>query len=176
MKRQIRRGVFETNSSSTHSVSIYNRGKLQYSDIPRESEIILDGSYSYGTDIFDELGKLNYVVTMLASIIERKCDYDEMKIESFDEMVGLNWFKWLAEVVKEESCTDVIYKCPTYYDGSNKSYVPYYDTTYDENDSIESIFVGNGSDVMNDEKKYKERVRDIIYNREIVIEDKENEY
>lgn len=101
MKRQIRRGVFETNSSSTHSVSIYNRGKLQYSDIPRESEIILDGSYSYGTDIFDELGKLNYIVTMLASIIERKCDYDEMKIESFDEMVGLNWFKWLAEVVKE---------------------------------------------------------------------------
>ena len=45
-----------------------------------------------------------------------------------------------------------------------------------ENDSIESIFVGNGSDMMNDENKYKERVRDIIYNREIVIEDKENEY
>ena len=43
-------------------------------------------------------------------------------------------------------------------------------------DSIESIFVGNGSDVMNDEEKYKKRVKDIIYNREIVIEDKENEY
>ena len=42
MKRQIRIGVFETNSSSTHSVSIYNRSKRVFSDIPRDSEVILD--------------------------------------------------------------------------------------------------------------------------------------
>lgn len=177
MKRQIRRGVFETNSSSTHSVSIYNRGKLQYSDIPRDSKVVLNDTYSYGTDIFDELGKLNYIVTMLASICERRMDYDELEIEkSFEAMIGLDWFKWLAEVVKEESNTEVIFECPTYRNGDKKTYFPYYDTTYDEDDSIDDIMTGNDDEILTNREKYKERVRDIIYNREIVIEDKENEY
>lgn len=176
MKRKIRRGVFETNSSSTHSVSIYNREKLVFSDIPKNSEVIIDGKNPSTTDIFDELGKLNFVVTMLATIVECEHDDDELKIESFDDMVSLNWFKWLAEVVKEESNTEVIYKCPTYYDGRNKSYVPYYDTTCDENDSIEYIFTDGDSSIMNDETKFKERVKDIIYNPSVIIEDKENEY
>ena len=62
MKRQIRHGVFETNSSSTHSVNIYNNDKRKFQDIPKDSEVVLDDTYTYGTDIFDELGKLNYVV------------------------------------------------------------------------------------------------------------------
>lgn len=176
MKRQIRVGVFESNSSSTHSVSIYNSSKRVFSDIPRDSEIILDDSHIYGTDIFDELGKLNYVVTMLASIVEINCEDDEMDmIESFDEMVNLNWFRWLAEVVKEESNTEVVYKCPVRYSGKNNPF-PYYSTTYDEDDSIESIFTGYKLDIMYDETQFKERVKDIIYNPSVIIEDKENEY
>lgn len=176
MKRQIRRGVYETNSSSTHSVSIYNNSKRKFQDIPRNSEIVLDDTYEYGTDIFDELGKLNYVITMLASIIERRCDCNELKVESFEDMINLNWFKWLSDVVKEESNTEVIYKCPTFYDGRDKSYQPYYDTTYDEYDSIETIFVGDDGDTLDNEVKFKNRVKDIIYNPSVVIEDKENEY
>lgn len=176
MKRQIRRGVYETNSSSTHSVSIYNNSKRRFQDIPRNSEVVLNDTYGYGTDIFDELGKLNYVVTMLASIIERKCDYDELKVESFENMINLNWFRWLADVIREESNTEVIYKCPTYSDGRNKTYQPYYDTTYDEYDPIETILAGDDSDMFDDEMKFKERIKDIIYNPSIVIEDKENEY
>lgn len=176
MKRQIRRGVYETNSSSTHSVSIYNNSKRRFQDIPRNSEVVLNDTYEYGTDIFDELGKLNYVVTMLASIIERKYDYDEQKVESFENMINLNWFRWLADVVREESNTEVIYKCPTYSDGRDKTYQPYYDTTYDEYDSIETILAGDDSDMLDDEMKFKERIKDIIYNPSIVIEDKENEY
>ena len=88
MKKQIRRGVFETNSSSTHSVSICDRNKIEYSDIPKNSKIIIDDNYSTGTDIFDELGKLNFVVTMLASIVEVRCDEDEMEIKSFEEIQG----------------------------------------------------------------------------------------
>lgn len=176
MKRQIRRGVFETNSSSTHSVSIYNNEKRKFQDIPKDSEIILDDTYAYGTDIFDETGKLNYVVTMLASIVERKCDYDELEIESFEDMINLNWFKWLTEIVKEESNTEIIYKCPTRYDGKERTSVPFYSTTYDENDTIEDIFTGDCSDIMDNKTKFKERVKDIIYNPSVIIEDKENEY
>lgn len=176
MKRQIRIGVFETNSSSTHSVSIYNRSKLIFADIPKDSEVIIDGTHSTTTDIFDELGKLNFIVTMLASIIERKCDYDELEVKSFEEMINLNWFKWLAEVVKEESNTEVVYKCPKNYRGEDKSSVPYYNTTWDEDNSIEDIFTNDNSDVMEDETRFKKRVKNIIYNPEVIIEDKENEY
>ena len=91
MKRQIRIGVFETNSSSTHSVSIYNRAKKLFSTITRNSEIILDDSYSTGIEIFDELGKLNFVVTMLASIVEYKNDDDEFKIKSFDDFSSFTY-------------------------------------------------------------------------------------
>ena len=113
---------------------------------------------------------------MLASIIERKYDYDELKVESFENMINLNWFRWLADVVREESNTEVIYKCPTYSDGRDKTYQPYYDTTYDEYDSIETILAGDDSDMLDDEMKFKERIKDIIFNPSIVIEDKENEY
>lgn len=176
MKRQIRRSVFETNSSSTHSVSIYNRNKLMFSDIPKDSTVVLNDTYVTPTDIYDELGKLNFVVTMLATIVDNKEYDDELKIESFEEMINLNWFKWLAEVVKEESNTEIIYECPTYHNGEKVSYSPYYDTTWDEYGSIEDIFTDDNPNIMNDEIKFKERVKDIIYNPSINIEDKENEY
>ena len=123
------------------------------------------------------MGKLNYIVTMLASIIEYQYNYDELEIEKhFESMINLGWFKWLAEVVKEESNTDVIYEHPKYSDGRYKSYFPYYDTTYDEEDSIENIFTDYDSEVMTNKEKFKDRVRDIIYNENVTIEDKENEY
>lgn len=176
MKKQVRRGVFETNSSSTHSVSIYNRSKLMFSDIPKNSEVIINDRYNVGTDIYDELGKLNFVVTMLATIVDNKYYDEELEINSFKQMINFKWFKWLAEVVKEESNTDVIYECPKYYDGSECSLFPYYNTTWDEYSTIESIFTNDNPDIMNDETKFKERVKDIIYNSSIAIEDKENEY
>lgn len=176
MKRQIRRGVFETNSSSTHSVSIFTRKTKQYSDIPKNSVIIIDGSYEYGTDIIDEVGKLNFVVTMLATIMEDKVDYCRWEKKSFDEMVDWGWFKWLAETIKEESNTNLIYEHPSYGMEIYKSSFPYYDTTYDEYISIETIFTNGDPDILNDKEKFKERVKEIIYNKEIIIEDKENEY
>ena len=171
MKKQIRFGVFESNSSSTHSLTIKNRSKLYYNDIPKNSTIIFDDFYEVGTDIFDELGKFNIVVTMLASIVEYECDNDDLEVESFEEMINLNWFKWLADVVKEESNTEVIYEKPKY-----GNYVPYYNTTYDEYNTVKDIFTNDDEDVMNDEAKFKERVKYLIYNPSIIIESKENEY
>lgn len=176
MKKQVRRSVFETNSSSTHSVSIYNRSKLMFSDIPKNSEVIINDEYIVGTDIYDELGKLNFVVTMLATIVDNKYYDEELEINSFKQMINFKWFKWLAEVVKEESNTDVIYECPKLYDGSERFCLPYYNTTWDEYSTIEYIFTDNNPDIMNDETKFKERVKDIIYNSSISIENKENEY
>ena len=154
MKRQIRFGVFESNSSSTHSVSISNRRKRVFSDIPKNSTVVLNDTYVNSEELFDELGKLNFVVTMLASIIEYKHDDDEIEINSFEEMIELDWFKWLKELIKEESNTEVVYECPLYWNGKPASCVPYYDTTYDEEDSIESIFTDGYSDVLTNKEKF----------------------
>lgn len=174
VNKQIRRGVFETNSSSTHSVSIYKRSSTD-NQIPKNSEITIKTDYERGT-FYSEVDKLNFIVIMLASIVEHKCDYEDLEIKSFDEMINLSWFKWLADVVKEESSTEVIYKVPTYWNGKEKTYVPYYDTTYDEDDSIEEIFTNYELTILYDEAKFKEHVKDLIYNPAIVMEDHEEEY
>ena len=177
MKRQIRRSVFETNSSSTHSVSIYNKSKLMFSDIPKNSTVVLDDTFVTPTDICDELGKLNFIVRMLASMVDHKIYDEELEINSFKQMINFKWFKWLAEVVKEESNTEVIYKCPTYsHNGKEVAYSPYYDTVYSDYDSIENIFTDDNLDIMESETLFKERVKDIIYNKSISIGDKENDW
>lgn len=71
MKRQIRTGVFETNSSSCHSVSI-TRDKeitqidtLEYTD--DDKAIVHFGEFGWGVDTFnDSSTKLNYLMTMAA--------------------------------------------------------------------------------------------------------------
>ena len=46
-------------------------------------------------------------------------------------------------------------------------------TTYE---MIENIFTNNDDDIMTNKEKFKERVKFIIYNDDVIIEDKENEY
>lgn len=174
MKRQIRCRVFETNSSSTHSVSIYNR-KTEAKEIPKDSRIVISTKQAEGT-LYSELDKLNHVVTLLASIVEHKHDYGELEIKSFEEMISLSWFKWLAEAVKEESNTEIVYEQPTYWNGKEKTIVPYYDTTFDDDENIEDIFTDYNKTILLDEVKFKERVKDIIYNPTMIIEDVEEEY
>ena len=53
MKRQIRKNVFETNSSSTHSISIYKWQPTRESKIPINSELEVDGYISSLTEIKD---------------------------------------------------------------------------------------------------------------------------
>lgn len=96
MKKQIRQGVFETNSSSTHSVSIpeeinplFTKNTL-ISD--ENNNIILHGG-EFGWEIedyTDALTKANYVATAV------KWDEDKLQL--------------LEEVIKEKtSCNKVIF-------------------------------------------------------------------
>ena len=79
-----------------------------------------------------------------------------------------------AEIAKQMlklENTKVIYECPNYYDGTLKKYMPYYETTYDEYEMIENIFTNNDDDIMTNKVKFKERVKFIIYNDDVIIED-----
>lgn len=164
MLKVIRRNVFETNSSSTHSISIYKWTPTNESSIPLNTEIAIDGSISSQTEIKDELGKLNYIVAILASILENKRDYDELEPD-FEEVISSRNFVWLKEMIKEKCGTDIVYE-------SDSKYFPYFETTYDENTSTEDILDCD----MSSEAEFKTRVMEIIFEQNYVIEDKENEY
>lgn len=74
MKTQIRRGAFETNSSSTHAINIYKGSKYE---IP-ESIVIRPGEFGWECETFsDPESKLSYLYTWILS----KCksyDYNDV--------------------------------------------------------------------------------------------------
>ena len=97
MKITVRNGVFETNSSSTHSVSIrktpftmyYN--DIEVSEIDNKVHTKL-GQFGWGPEIFcDTSTRLSYLVTMLYCT---EVKYDESNIE------GTNGFKEIEDIVK----------------------------------------------------------------------------
>lgn len=83
MKLAIRRGVFETNSSSTHSVSVIGKNPehdhtLTLSDLPELEELKVNdeydkveagfGCFGWGPDCFNSIElKLSYALTMVAA-------------------------------------------------------------------------------------------------------------
>ena len=115
--KQIRVGVFETNSSSTHSISI---GKIPIfeKDIPYNQHIILKlNQFLNDFDEFEEvlyktqLGKLGFVINIITYFITnnteilnvdntlRKYKYDNKFIETYDDFININCFEWIREVV-----------------------------------------------------------------------------
>jgi len=169
--RKIRRGVFETNSSSTHSISIFEKKRVKESDIPRDSVLEVFGVSGWDRDIFDEVGKLNYIVCMLASIEDdlkygNKLCYNE---NDFCEFISQPKFKWLSELVKFERNTELKYS------KYSKSF-PYYSTTNDDNDSIWDILSDDHKYNLNNEEEFKQRCKEIIFDEDVCISDEDEEY
>lgn len=66
--KQIRRGIFETNSSSMHSISIYRRDE-DFGKIPENATIAWSDFYGLGIGGETELGKLKFCMNLVFSII-----------------------------------------------------------------------------------------------------------
>ena len=165
---QIRRGVFETNSSSTHSITITKWQKPKEKLIPRNYNSIYiveeygdvgGGECEYVLHThYDEVDKLRYIVNMLATV------YDNIiGSENFILLVNRDLFVWLKEVVQEETGTRIEFEKP------NSKYFPYFETTYSDEEDIRDLLdlteVGDSFD----KEKFKARVREIIFNKDIVI-------
>lgn len=96
MKQVIRRSIFETNSSSSHSVS-KQKGTLQesYLSVRKDNKIHVEfGEFDWGYErISDQYGKLQYLCTMAA------CNnIDHVTIEDF---LNNDDFKELSYVIGE---------------------------------------------------------------------------
>jgi hypothetical protein len=97
MKRVIRRGIFETNSSSTHSVSIVGKNDythtIDVSDLPTPRDLVVDSRYNKVITHFGEFGwgplvyndpevKLSYLITMVAETEAKHIDTKEQYFET----------------------------------------------------------------------------------------------
>lgn len=187
----VRNNVFETNSSSTHSISICRYEKPQENNIPRNYKDIymvsefgdVGGSdETYACDTHNtEVSKLRFLINMIASVYEdselygdwsyEKKDDEVYKKEYFRKLITQDLFVWLKEVVFEETGTEIEIEMPS------NNWFPYFEQTYTEYDSIENML-----DIEEDENgkynkdKFKTRIKDIIFNSKVYIENENCPY
>ena len=108
--KQIRNGVFETNSSSTHSVSIsYMRSNYWSEDclssfIDYDNKVHVEfGEFGWEMDSYDSpYDKLQYIVTMLA-------ETEGAKIATVDELFETDGFKMINDAVADYCHCDGIW-------------------------------------------------------------------
>jgi len=88
--KQTRNGVFETNSSSTHSISILGKDKFIY---PKFIPAIEFGEYGWEEESYSAFtDKLSYVITMLATL---------NGVDKIEDFLNLKEFVWLKEAVEQ---------------------------------------------------------------------------
>lgn len=192
-KRIIRLNTFETNSSSSHSLVIGKRTEPILNQFPRNSEYIYHLE-EYGATWSDEctldiaklrseIDKARFMLNIIASHIAEEddreeshypevtfwLDYDndiENSNRTFETLIAQKPFVWLKEVLESYTGTEFKFTEP------EDSYFPYYETVYDENKDLDKV-----TDIdFFDEKKFKERVAQIIFDEEIVIVDADIPY
>lgn len=187
----VRNNVFETNSSSTHSISICRYEKPQENNIPRNYKDVymvsefgdVGGSdKTYACDTHNtEVSKLRFLINMIASVYEdselygdwsyERKDDEVYKKEYFRKLITQDLFVWLKEVVFEETGTEIEIEMPS------NNWFPYFEQTYTEYDSIENML-----DIEEDENgkynkdKFKTRIKDIIFNSKVYIENEDCPY
>lgn len=104
MRRRIRKSVFESNSSSTHSLSIKKRGCTENLCVDPETNKVIThfGEFGWGYDKFtDPVNKLSYLVTMLVETHE--------DCKSMEELCETEDFKRINDAVAEHcNCSGII--------------------------------------------------------------------
>jgi hypothetical protein len=144
--KQIRQGVFETNSSSTHSVTIYGSDHIVY---PKYIPVIEFGEFGWEQNLYpDYTDKLSYVITMLAT---------RYGIDKLEDFLELKEFRWLKEAV-ESHCGQVLEVKVQDTDWSPLGYVD-----HQSNDVLDDFLVP-------EELEFKVKVLDFVFNEKYAFE------
>ena len=113
MKKKIRKGTFETNSSSSHSLSVSRKHSYDYESIRKH--IDLDGTLHIVPEEFGweereyrlPYNKIQYAFEM---IYMTEFSYDEREVLSVDEIYESEGFQALKSTILENipECKDVV--------------------------------------------------------------------
>lgn len=180
--KQVRRGVFETNSSSSHSITITKWEPPKEMDILRNSvevfkvaEMGQAGEYQKVTHE-SEIDKLRFVINMIAQAYEELTwGESEEYVKSFnnvpfEKLVNHDLFACLKEVVKEETGTEIEFIKP------NGNRFPYFDMAFDDDKYTKDLLDIEIEGTTLNKEKFKTRLKEIIFNKEIIIKDCDNSY
>ena len=129
MKRKIRKNVFETNSSSSHSLTIDKEGVTEYLHVDTSSNLVVVNldEFGWGYDTYnDPETKLSYLLTLLKEytvascpdelyetrefkeindIVSERCECDGITIHDFDGYVDHQSVDTIDALMKENDCT-----------------------------------------------------------------------
>ena len=146
--RTIRRGVFETNSSSMHSITINGKDNLSKC-IGTDGVIKLScGEYGWKGDTLDSVfDKLEYLMTYIGRF--NSCN-------TIEEITNTRHFKLLAEMIKEYSGETI----ELYDDGCGVGYIDHQSSDLLEEDGL----------WVKDETQWKFNMLDFIYNSKYSVE------
>lgn len=204
--RQIRLGVFETNSSSSHSVNIKVREKEEViKNILRNQSAIYvireyvccngNGESSITNILMSEVSKAAFMVNVIGRHLEilndngfvnmhdnfsRLCGGKDIDLRNCKEVISaiendLIYTTWVKDTIYEETGTKV-----RFHLNEDHKYFPYISTSYynDRELDSEENFYDELLEALkdNDEFKFKSLCREIIFNKEIIIEDVDEAY
>lgn len=143
--KQIRRGVFETNSSSSHSISI--SGEDAY-DLPAYTLNVGFAEYGWENDDFYGIeNKLSYVLTM----VQYKLHGVSWESRTPDVVLNSVYVNWIREMVKGYCGQDIkIYLM----DGE---YYPMGYVDHQSSDTLDEFW-------SDDELTFKSNMREFIFN------------
>lgn len=199
--KQIRNNVFETNSSSSHSISIGPIKKKEVNkNIPRDIKLYEVPEYEIANGheestinniLITEVSKLSFLFNIVATCIKNEFeDYDDYIVTTFSCLCGraisesdvadqkkaisqdLIYMKWIQEMVQEETGTLIKIPIP-----KEKRYneFPYFDTIYTEdNDDFYKEIKKSIKD--QDEALFKALCREVVFNPEVIIKDIDKAY
>lgn len=155
---KIRRNCFETNSSSTHSITIeeyyepHNR-TFQYTKIPHHIDITIDDTeFNEDGNNLTEWQKLNALIDFIVGF------YSDDNVDTNKPL-----FQIIKNIIKDKCDSNLELNLPEYYD--------YIFDDYNEN-SLDLL----GLDEDSTEDEIYNRFTDIIFDRKINLKHKDNEY
>ena len=147
MQIKIRKSVFETNSSSMHSVCI-SGGNARYADFPNGViEAEFEG-YGWGYDELTSISeKISYVLTCM--------QYYDQDIRNVADLKESVYFTWLSQMV--HGYTGAKIEILSEDDNTDMGYVD-----HQSSDMLDDYF-------RNDENVFKENMKELIFNPNISI-------
>jgi len=144
--KKIRNAVFETNSSSSHSISVSDVNSDELMDNvmvmdENDNVVVEPGEFGWEEEVYnDSVTKASYMLTYIKNYCgDRESEFEEM----------------LKDVIKEQTgCNDVIFN-----ESGDKYYnYGYIDHQSSSNDQLHWVF------------ENKETLRQFIFNRESILE------
>ena len=163
---KIRSNVFETNSSSTHSISINSIGNdFQYNEIPKNTDIlIVDFTKNFeecGSN-FTEWTKLNFLIYLICKV--KECARDD----GIDDVMNYSnkLLTILKKIIRKECHSNLIF---------DENYLFKHDDFF-YFDCDEYLWTILDLDKYSSDDEIEEKLKDIIFNKNKYIKDDYKEW